>query len=674
MNTLKISILLLAAIALFSCQKDEDVKPATNPRFSVAYVQNIDASGVEFAANMFEFGSEEILEYGFVYDRQINPSIEKSNVVKASGKPNQTFELKATTPLAKDQIIYVAAFIRTNQKTVYSEQIEFKSQGSGSFFVENFDYKPEIYFGDTVIVTGNNFGKDLANIKVYVDNQVTLLHDLTANTFKFVFPIAAGNSFVSKQAELPVRIEIGGQSKEFRKLFSLMDPIVRQPSLIKANYRDQITIEGEYLFGGKLLVSYDGGTGVELLANPNDLRIPGFAPSIISRSPNISISVRGKTFELGKIFELNPTELLPGQEFILDPFKIEWLKGVNFHPATSGNKLIAADGREFPVIKTSQNADGLNMYFPASEVYPNRKKELFIENFGMVSKNSFTIINRQPYAYILEDQSIPWAGDYQTVSLSEAGLLIGGGRIYKIDFKNGFFTTLEATIPANKRDYSFMVTIGEDIYFGAATDGFTDSRNFFKYNMATRTFSDLPALPPRMGIPRRIYEIDGKIVFEAGFYSLDNEDRGFSPERHRYNPVSATWEKIDEKSSTNHAIINGKVFEHDGNTYSLEFNYEESTISVRVLDKSDLNWNLLFKSNYAEIDTKSIYKLNGNILLKAYNQFKVIDFENKKFNDYPIVSSHQLFPYFFNGLKFYYNDKIYSYSSGLLEFDPAYNY
>lgn len=673
MNTLKISILLLAAITLFSCQKDEDVKPATNPRFSVAYVQNIDASGVEFAANVFEFGSEEILEYGFVYDRQINPSIEKSDVVKAVGKPGQTFELKATTPLANGPTIYVAAFIKTSQKIVYSEQMQFKSSGSGTFFIEDISYAEEIYFGDTITITGNNFGKDLSNFRIYVNNKITFHFGLTSGSFKILFPYEVSGSFEQKQAELPIKIEIAGQSKEFRKLFNLKDPVLRQPDFTKVNYRDQVTLYGDYLYGGKIFVKYDDGMSQELLPNPNDLRIPAYSEYSKSKSPAISVSIRGKTFDLGRIFELNPTELVPGQEIILDPYKIQELKGINFHPGTEGNNLVTADGKPFYVTKMSQYAEAIYMYLPAEGAYPNRKKELFVENYGMSSKNAFTIINNQPYVLVLEDQSIPSLDYSKSITMDGVGYMFAGQNIYRIDFNNGFETRLDARIPEKNKEYSFVVPLNGELYFGAATDGWTDSRNFFKYNPVTRTFSDLPDLPARMGVPRKIYEGDGKFIFEAGYFSLNDTDRGYSKERHQYNPVSKTWNKIDEQSSDNPFIINGLVFEHQGEIYSMALNYDESRVFIERLNKNELRWEYVFDTFYTDMKYNTIYRLNGQILVKDSNGLKSINFENKSFDDYPINISHPLFSRFINGLTFHHNSKLYTYSNGLIEFDPAYN-
>jgi hypothetical protein len=165
----KYLVLSILSVSLFSgCQKEEDVKPATNPRFSVAFIQEIDESGVQFAANVFDHGSDEILEYGFVYSQTAVPLVEKDEVVRESGKPGQVFELKGIHSMKVGNQYQVAAFMKTSKGIVYSKVISFISKGSLGFIFSEFVSPDLVYFGDTVVVKGSNFSKSLSNYRVMV--------------------------------------------------------------------------------------------------------------------------------------------------------------------------------------------------------------------------------------------------------------------------------------------------------------------------------------------------------------------------------------------------------------------------------------------------------------------------------------------------------------------------
>src|SRR5690554_2033843 len=102
--------LLLAFLSLNACEEAE-LNPRTNPRFSVAFVQEIDNTGAEFAANVYDFGSEAIDEYGFLYSTEAEPRFGNSEVVKAAGKPEKSFSLKATHSMVAGETYHVVAYL-----------------------------------------------------------------------------------------------------------------------------------------------------------------------------------------------------------------------------------------------------------------------------------------------------------------------------------------------------------------------------------------------------------------------------------------------------------------------------------------------------------------------------------------------------------------------------------
>ncbi|EPR69567.1 hypothetical protein [Cyclobacterium qasimii] len=118
---------LLLVISLLSACEQEELSPRTNPRFSATSIQSIDETGVEFISKIYDFGSEEIIEYGFLYSLNDYPIIENSEVISKVGKPENQFSMKVENSLAKGQNYYVVAFIQTSTERVYSEPIGFVS-------------------------------------------------------------------------------------------------------------------------------------------------------------------------------------------------------------------------------------------------------------------------------------------------------------------------------------------------------------------------------------------------------------------------------------------------------------------------------------------------------------------------------------------------------------------
>ena len=98
---IKSLIFFVVSILFFSCNENNEVVPRANPRFSVSLVQSISEEGAEFRAFMIDYGSDEILEYGFVYSTSATPNIGFSEYVSESGVPPEHFSLTASYGLIK---------------------------------------------------------------------------------------------------------------------------------------------------------------------------------------------------------------------------------------------------------------------------------------------------------------------------------------------------------------------------------------------------------------------------------------------------------------------------------------------------------------------------------------------------------------------------------------------
>lgn len=431
MNTKYLLIILSAAISLVSCQKDEDVKPATNPRFSVAYVQNIDARGVEFAANVFELGSEEVLEYGFVFSRNPNPKIETADIVSETGKPENVFKLTADYAMQEGMEYFVAAFIKTNRSIVYSEQIKFTSKGSLGFIFESITAPEIVYFGDTITVYGRNFSLVSSNYRVQVMGANAQIHDLSQTSFKIILPpVFAFDELLSDQGLFDIKIGISGKELLVKWPMNFRTASLSTNTEREFGWAESITIKGEYLTSEIVKIRYKNPEGryfeipVDYFSS-NEIRFKPKAP-IEEQSPTLEFTVRGKKMLLENAFRLKPAEINPGQSFIVSTQELITIFGSNFNPEFQKvNKLLTdLPGLYIEIHDLQPDRITLrpaNTYF----TFLPRKLELFSDTFGVRSLNSATVEYTDPSLGFLN--LYPGLDDYENAqgSSSEENTVYG---------------------------------------------------------------------------------------------------------------------------------------------------------------------------------------------------------------------------------------------------------
>ncbi len=125
-------LILSACIILMKC-KDEEAAKHEWPRLTTLAVSNISELGAQFNAEITYRGDFEILSYGFVWSKDVNPTIENSDKVVLSGNPpSNTFSAQATTTLGVNIINHVRSFVQTADYMVYGKDVEFLSLGSKS--------------------------------------------------------------------------------------------------------------------------------------------------------------------------------------------------------------------------------------------------------------------------------------------------------------------------------------------------------------------------------------------------------------------------------------------------------------------------------------------------------------------------------------------------------------
>ena len=684
-----LALLVLTVSFFYSCQKDEDVKPATNPRFSVAFIQEIDASGVQFAANVFDFGSDEILEHGFVYSQTSTPRVGNDEVVSQIGKPSEFFELKGTHSMRVGEKYQVAAFMKTSKGIVYSEVIAFVSKGSSGFIFEKIETPAEVYFGDTIKVSGNNFSKILSNYEVRVLGVSAQVIEVSENGFSFVLPGLF--KFGEKQVVsglYDIEISVAGKVMEleyplnFRQASFQIDP----NQII--NYEDTVKIEGSYLLSESVQVKYLLENGEEYL-----LPIVDFSESQIrfkpiakfsGPNPEIQVTVRGKKYNLSNSFKLKAPEVDPGQVFSKNLNNVFTVSGknLNIHFPEWNSISFTKSDLNYQIFSVSPTT--LNFVVSAGESqYIPRDIEIFFNNAGQKSVNSAKVGFTDPILPFMNAREIfkEDAGVGGGVSMGDYGYFFRVHSVYKFTPS----TRKMEFVAENKNPEVYLANIftlkspNGKIYSGGHADNvflFQSSPEMFEFDPANNTIVRLPKIPSDVIKPQFVYATDRYLYYEGGYKIVPNEETVEVRDRWRFDFSSKIWEKLSIQTEINDYSFGFKSFWYNGKLYKIGLDQGSGGSNVlKEFDPILETWIIKTKLSYSgQIYTEVIPIIGSDAFLGSINQIIKLNLDTfqesivQNINDqYTEIgfSPYQIMPI---------NGKLYStyFGYSIVEFDPAY--
>lgn len=110
---------------LVSCQ-DEVILPRDHPRIEISSEIIQSEAGISFEATIISEGISEITDKGFVWD-VFTPTINHSRLSLGSHQGTGSFTGMASTGFIKGREYRVRAYLITEEYTVYSHILEFKS-------------------------------------------------------------------------------------------------------------------------------------------------------------------------------------------------------------------------------------------------------------------------------------------------------------------------------------------------------------------------------------------------------------------------------------------------------------------------------------------------------------------------------------------------------------------
>lgn len=636
-------ILLIVSVLLFACNENDEVVPRSNPRFSVTYVQEISATGAEFFANVYDFGSDEILEYGFVYRKEGEPRIGTGEVVKAAGKPADSFKLVGDHSMIKGQRYYVVAFITTSKTTIYSQSISFTSQGSEGFLFEKLTGGPEVYYGDTLTIYGSRFSTDQANYEVKVNAGIARVIDLKKDSFKIIIPedLGFGNTY-DYDGKIVLNIKILDKSLEIFPDVKFYDPVFYD-SEKELKYEEKFYIKGKYLRDGNSQLFYLN-QNLDVESRSDTMLV--FKPNVNFETiqPEFVIYIRGKGYEVKNTVRIERTEVLPNQQFKMGPPSTNILiKGSNFNSLNLYHNTFISDldvrQQQFQMTGATPTEAKVLVY--DTDLVPNpRFFKVWAFNGGVKSTNFVTVENTHPVLAYMRTLNFPFnaTAEGRSVGWRDKGIWLLDGKITEVDVRNKTGRTLKSVdIDQGNIASSFAVIHQDVIYFAGKSNVIANTQGrFYSYDLNAGTLQELPAIPSKASTPRAVFVSGGYLYFGGGYYRDEMGVQKVS-EGYRFNLASKVWSDWTKKFPLTDYWDFESTFVHKGQVYGLVNEISGSDkLATRLMrfDNAQEDWVELAKyaylgyangNNAFSIGDQVHVFLNGNlhtINMQTYQQTK----------------------------------------------------
>ena len=571
-------VILISLFLGFGCNGNDEVVPRTNPRFSVTYVQEISDSGAEFMANVFEFGSDEIKEYGFVYSLGSNPKLGDGEEVKRQGKPSSPFKLIGSHSMVKGKIYYVAAFIKTDKSTIYSASMSFVSQGSEGFIFEKIEGGPEVYYGDTLTVFGEKFSSKLSNYEVKVNGALATVLLVDESSFTVIIPDVLGFGYgYDYDGKLAISIKILDKSLDVFPDIKFYDPII-YPSDKEFRYEENFYLSGKYLRDENVIVNYFGenqnALGFQIVSVSDTLLVFRPPGNFESLKPELQITLRGKLYAAKESIKIKRTEITKGQQLKAGSIYSHLIiKGDNFNTLNPYDNFFISDvdDYEFHVYEVTPNE--IKVYAQTERAVPNpRFFKLWAINSGVKSENFATVENTDASLAYMPTNNFPFdaAADGRSVNWREKAVWILEGKITEVDPKTNSGKVLK-TVDLNGQNIasSFALIHQDKIYFAGQNEVLDNTPGiFYSYDLVSGALTELPTIPSKASTPRSVFVSGGYLYFGAGYYK-DAGNIQKTAEGYKFNLASKTWSPWDKKFSELEVWDFETTFTHQGDVYGL---------------------------------------------------------------------------------------------------------
>jgi len=658
--------LLLIAFIVFSCE-NESLSPRINPQFGIALIQEVSASGVQFGATIYEFGSEPIIEYGFVFSPLGDPKLHNADFVRGTGTPERYFELEANSSLEKGRTYFVAAYLKTENATLYSKEVSFQSQGSEGFLVESVEW-PLLFKGveERVRIKGEKFSSIKSNYSAEINGIKMDVELIDSENFEIIIPEDFHLRIAGQNVPTAMKVRIAG--KEFFGVYNsrFVEPSFDQAELKSLTFTDTFQIEGQNLLFAPIELTVDGVPRDIISIDSEKLTFQAYnvsnPPANSTKSPVISMKARGLSYELGKLYTLKAPEI-DNTSVRLSKSSRLVLNGRNFIPSVVNfNNLIDQYGEKFgDLIGASPNQVQYGI-----SLIPNRKLNLKIKNFDLYSN---------PVSVEITDPLIPLRKGPKEISnfsqkgivISDMGYYINNTGLYELGFEYPFASKKVGDVPFPE-NYFFEKIDDKILIGGGAFSPLTIRKEIYLFDPKTKQLEQLSELPEGLLGFNVVYKVDNKLFFERGV-RFEGSGQRTTQENWVLDLSSSSWTRLSDSSWGLNSIV--RYFNHKNQLYSLLPDVQRGIITLGKKNFVTQEWEIVreniglrsgaFIHQPVQIGDFSYFIDEGGIDRLDLRSGEVDYFQVNTGNRLNSSSSFNLDEKAFLGVDFY-----------LYEFDPSY--
>jgi hypothetical protein len=239
-------------IICFSCTTEE-ITTRPYPRLRTLEVTNVTNESVTFHGEVIS-SSQDILDHGFLWLDSGSPTFDNSEKISLGSKAAPgPFEAVCEWGMEKGKKYFVRSYAVSDDNVVYSNPVEFVSQGSKPPALTDF-YPSQATWGDTITLVGNNFSVVRANSIVKFNGQQAIITSASNANLKVTVPYA----ILDESATISVSsTENQGTPSTLPKNFQLKSPIIESVSPSSGTVNTTIVIGGKFLGSTRVQVFFN---------------------------------------------------------------------------------------------------------------------------------------------------------------------------------------------------------------------------------------------------------------------------------------------------------------------------------------------------------------------------------------------------------------------------------
>lgn len=500
---LKIILSLSFAIILLTGCNDDEMAIREYPRVLTLPVGDISDSGAIFQAEITHATNQQVVEYGFVWGDNNNPTIESSDKkILSENLTAGEFHAQISTTLKEGVIYYVKAYIKSEEYLVYGKVVSFISLGSKAPLLTDFNPKKGRW-GDTIMISGSNFSYKKENNKVLLGQLKGNVISSTDTTISIIIPSKRNAEIVE------ITVSILGNKVVSQEKFTYLVPELRNVEPLSGTFGDTIHFHGENF---NTIISFNSIQFNSLPAQIIDVSstlIRVIVPELLSaRQSKLKVTSSGVDVTFTKPFILLPPKLYEfSPDTVFKPGEIIIIKGENFNPV-SVNNMVTINGEEAEVIASSQRE--LSVILPY-EIIPNEFVSVFAEA-------SISVTVAEQNSKFSENLVIHWESRW----------------------------TKKKNFPGGPRYGAVSFTIDGKGYIATGYNGFDGyMRDLWEYDPQTDTWTQKAPFPGEARIFAESFVINNEGYVGLGSNNHGRDD-GLFKDFYKYNPSLDSWIKISD--------------------------------------------------------------------------------------------------------------------------------